>query len=141
MSPAPAPARGVLRPPPIVAGVAFAKLALLLYCATAYGYHRDELYDLARTRHLAWGFLDGPPASIAVLFAASRLYGETLLSVRVLPAIVGTVVVVLTARLARRFGAGTVARGWPRYASWLPRASSPWTTSTRCGRWRSSGGR
>ncbi len=111
MSTAPAPSRGVLRPPPIVAALAFVKLALLLYCATAYGYHRGELYNLARTRHLAWGYVDGPPASIAVLAAATKLYGETLLSMRVLPAIVGALVLVLTARLARRFGAGTVAQG------------------------------
>jgi hypothetical protein len=91
--------------------VAFAKLALLLSCATAYGYHRDELYELARTRHLAWGFVDGPPASVALLLATSKLYGETLLSMRVLPAIVGTIVVILTARLARTFGAGVLAQG------------------------------
>jgi len=110
MSETPAP-RGVLRPPPVVAGVAFAKLAILLTCATAYGYDKDELYSLACAQHFAWGFVERPPLSIGVLLTAAKIYGETLLSVRMLPAVSGAVVIVMTARLARRFGAGTLGQG------------------------------
>lgn len=107
MSPPPVAARGLLRPHPVVAVVAFAKLALLLTCASAYGYSKDELYSIALTRHLAWGVVDRAPLSIAVLAFVQKLYGETLLSLRIVPAVVGALTVVVTARLARRFGAET----------------------------------
>ena len=103
--------RGILRPVPIVGLVAFVKLGLLLFCASAYGYFRDELYFLACAHRLAWGYVDRPPFSIALLAFATRLYGETLLSVRLVPALAGTVVIILTARLARRFGARPAAQG------------------------------
>jgi hypothetical protein len=97
--------RGILRPPPLVAVSAFLKLGLLLSCASAYGYYRSELYDLACAQHLAWGFIDRPPLSVALLKMVTRLYGETLLSVRLAPAISGAFVIILAARLAKRFGA------------------------------------
>jgi hypothetical protein len=111
MTTAPVPRRGILRPPPLVAGIAFAKLCLLLSCATAYGYVSGELYSLACARHLAWGYVEHPPLSIAFLLGIVKLYGESEVTVRVIPAIVGLVVVVLTARLAKRFGAGTLGQG------------------------------
>jgi len=108
----PAPRRsGLLRPHPIVAAVAFFKLALMLWTATAYGYSSQELYHLACARRLAWGYVDGPPLSVLTLALATRIYGETLLSLRLVPALAGTVTVILTARLAARFGARPVAQG------------------------------
>jgi 4-amino-4-deoxy-L-arabinose transferase-like glycosyltransferase len=94
-----------LRPTPLVAVVAFAKLGILLTCVSAYGYSREELYSLARAHRLAWGYVDHPPLSMAVLSFASRVYGETLATMRLVPAVTGVLVIVLTARLARRFGA------------------------------------
>jgi hypothetical protein len=99
--------RGILRPPPLVAVSAFLKLGLLLSCAAAYGYSGSELYDLACARHLTWGFVDRPPLSVAVLSLVTRLYGETLLSVRLAPAFAGAFVILLAARLSKRFGATT----------------------------------
>jgi Dolichyl-phosphate-mannose-protein mannosyltransferase len=95
----------LLRPPPAVAAVAFAKLGLLLWCAAAYGYTGRELYALACTNHPAWGYVGSPPLSVAVLLAGSRLYGETILSIRFIPALTAALSVMMTARLARRFGA------------------------------------
>jgi hypothetical protein len=103
--------RGVLRPPPLVAAIAFAKLSLLLSCASAYGYVAGELVSLACARHLAWGYAAHPPLSIAFLLGVVKLYGESEVTVRVIPAVLSAVVVVLTARLAKRFGAGTLAQG------------------------------
>jgi hypothetical protein len=111
MTSAPAARRGILRPHPLVAAIAFAKLGLLLACGTAYGYVAGELYSLACARHLAWGYVAHPPLSIAFLLGVVKLYGESEVTVRVIPALVGTLVVVLTARLAKRFGAGTFGQG------------------------------
>ena len=47
--------------------LATAKLALHLVAIEQYGYFRDELYYLASTDHLDWGYVDHPPLSIALL--------------------------------------------------------------------------
>jgi hypothetical protein len=86
------------------------KLAILLPYASAYGYFRDELYYLACARRLAWGYVDHPPLSMAVLALTRSLYGESLLAVRLVPAIAGAVVVGLTASLAKTFGGGVRAQ-------------------------------
>jgi len=103
--------RGILRPHPLVAAIAVTKLGLLLACGTAYGYVASELYSMACARHLAWGYAAHPPLSIAFLFGILKLYGESEITLRIIPALVGTLGIVLTARLAKRFGAGTLGQG------------------------------
>jgi hypothetical protein len=92
-----------------VAPVAAAKLVLHLLWANGYGYFRDELYYLACARHLAWGYVDHPPLSIAVLALDRATLGDTRLAMRLVPALAGTVVVLLTGWLARELGGGRVA--------------------------------
>jgi 4-amino-4-deoxy-L-arabinose transferase-like glycosyltransferase len=97
--------------PPLVLFLACVKLAILLPYATAYGYFRDELYYLACARRLAWGYVDHPPLSIGLLSVVRSFGGESLTAIRVVPAMVGAIVVGLTAALARTFGAGIRAQG------------------------------
>jgi hypothetical protein len=62
---------------------------------------RDEYYYLACARRLAWGYVDHPPLSIALLGLWTAVAGDSLVAVRLLPALdgAGTVLVVgLTAR-------------------------------------------
>jgi len=86
--------------------VAAVKLVLTLACVTRYGYFRDELYYLACARHLAWGYVDHPPFSIAVLALVRAILGESLLALRLVPTLCGVALVLMTARLARAMGAG-----------------------------------
>lgn len=53
----------------LLLGLALARIALYLISSgpLAYGYMSDELYYLDSTDHLAWGYVDHPPLSIAVL--------------------------------------------------------------------------
>jgi 4-amino-4-deoxy-L-arabinose transferase-like glycosyltransferase len=101
------------RPPLAVGGllgVAAVLVALLLAVAGRYGYHRDELYFLAASRHLAWGYVDQPPLTPALAGLARLLFGDWLPGLRLLPAIAAGTLVVVTGLLARELGGGRAAQ-------------------------------
>jgi 4-amino-4-deoxy-L-arabinose transferase-like glycosyltransferase len=66
-----------------------------------YGYHRDELYFLAASEHLAWGYVDQPPLTVAFAGLARAVFGDSLVGLRLLPALAVGVAVVLTGLIAR----------------------------------------
>jgi len=91
---------------------AFAAAVLLLHLATAngYGYFRDELYYLACSDHLAWGYVDHPPLSIVLLWLVRRVLGDSLPALRLLPALAGAATVYITGWICRRMGGGLFAQ-------------------------------
>ena len=52
----------------------FAAIKLVLHALAIgnFGYFRDELYYIACSKHLAWGYVDHPPFSIALPGAQPR---------------------------------------------------------------------
>jgi len=86
---------------------AAAKLALHLLTVRGYGIHGDELYYLACSDHLDWGYVDQPPLSLLLLHMQRLVFGDSLLSLRALPALAGSLTVLLTGLLAHRLGAKT----------------------------------
>lgn len=73
--------------------------------SSQYGYFRDELYYLAASRRLDFGYVDFPPL-IALITALVRVtLGVSLPALRLLPALAGAGVVFLAGRMARMFGA------------------------------------
>jgi hypothetical protein len=94
--------------PGVPAILAAASFAVWLGAALLprYGYFIDELYYIACSNRLAWGYVDHPPLSIAILRLARALLGDGRLALRLPPALFGALTVWLTARLARRLGAG-----------------------------------
>jgi len=96
---------------PLAIPLAFALLAALLHAATAwrYGYFRDELYFIACSKHLAWGYVDQPPlVALAAWLAAPA--GYQLVALRALPIAAAALTVYLAVRLARELGGGTFAQ-------------------------------
>lgn len=89
-----------------VAALALAKLALHLATTGRWGYEFfiDELYFLDCSRHLAWGYVDIPPLFPALTAGIRALLGESLLAVRLLPALAGAATLLLTGALARELG-------------------------------------
>jgi Dolichyl-phosphate-mannose-protein mannosyltransferase len=85
---------------------AFAASALLLHFLTAnrYGYFRDELYYAACGQHLAWGYVDHAPLIAVICWFARRLLGDSLYTLRFLPAVSAAAKVLLTAWMVREFG-------------------------------------
>ncbi len=88
--------------------LAFATLKLLLQAIALphWGYFRDELYYLECARHLAWGYVDQPPLSIALLALVRATLGDSLWALRALPALSGAAGVLLTGVIARELGGG-----------------------------------
>ena len=86
------------------------KLAIQALGIPGYGYFRDELYYLICARHLAWGYVDQPPLSIAVLALTTRVLGDSLLAIRLVPALFGAACVGLTGWLTRSMGGGRYAQ-------------------------------
>lgn len=102
-------------PQPVHAGIlavmGLLKIALHLPAITQYGWFRDELYYMASTSHLAWGYVEHPPLSIAVLAVVHALFGASLIAMRAVPLLAGVATVVLTGALAARLGGGRFAQG------------------------------
>ncbi|MDX1659158.1 MAG: glycosyltransferase family 39 protein [Nitriliruptorales bacterium] len=90
--------------------IAGAHLLLLLVLAGRYGHHRDELYFLEATHHLALGYVDQPPLVVYVAWLQTRLFGVAVDTLRYVPALASAASVVLGALLAREFGGGHRAR-------------------------------
>jgi len=96
-----------------------AKLALHLLAISQYGYFRDELYYLASTEHLTWGYVEHPPLSIAILALVRSLLGDSLPALRLVPLLAGMATIWLTVLLARELGGGRVAQALAGLAALL----------------------
>jgi 4-amino-4-deoxy-L-arabinose transferase-like glycosyltransferase len=92
--------------------LAIAAVPLVLHLLTAgnYGIFRDEYYYLACARRLAWGYVDQPPLSIAVLACLRAVFGEGILALRLVPALCASALIVLAADIAARLGGGRFAQ-------------------------------
>jgi hypothetical protein len=85
---------------------ALIKVTLHLLTHKGFGFFSDEFYYIACSKRLAWGYVDHPPLSILLLRLDRWLFGDSLLSIRLLPALAGGLTVLLTGLLTRRLGAG-----------------------------------
>ena len=89
----------------------FALVKLVLHIATnmweahiGYGYFRDELYYLACSRHLAWGYVDHGPIVALQAKLALLLFGKSLAGIRMISAAAGAGRIFLTGMLAWSLG-------------------------------------
>lgn len=86
------------------------KLVLHLVTYRGYGIFRDELYYIACSERLAFGYVDHPPLSVAFLAIARALLGDSLFAIRLLPALAGAATVLVVGLLARELGGGRFAQ-------------------------------
>ena len=84
--------------------LAAAAVLLQMLTNARYGYFRDELYFLACSDHLAWGYVDFAPL-VALLARVSRVVlGDSLHAIRFLPALAQGVQILITGLIARELG-------------------------------------
>ncbi len=90
----------------------FAALKLLLHLLTNhnYGYFIDELYYLACSEHLDFGYVDQPPMIALVTWLSRALFGDSLPALRFLPALAGAATVFVAGLIARELGGGRFAQ-------------------------------
>ncbi|PYU11833.1 MAG: hypothetical protein DMG29_15275, partial [Acidobacteria bacterium] len=69
-----------------------------------YGFFRDELYFIACSRHLAWGYVDQPPGVAVAAWASRHLLGDTLFAIRFAPMLFAAAQVLFTGLTARAMG-------------------------------------
>jgi hypothetical protein len=74
--------------------------------AGRYGYHRDELYFLVAARHLDWAYVDQPVLTPALGGLARLLFGDSLVGLRLLPALAIGATGVVGGLTARELGGG-----------------------------------
>jgi Dolichyl-phosphate-mannose-protein mannosyltransferase len=90
---------------PIVLFLALANFLFHCYFNNRYGYFRDEFNYMACGDHLAWGYVDQPPLVPFLIRVCRLLLGDSLRSIRFIPALASSVTVILTAMIARELGA------------------------------------
>ncbi len=92
-----------------------AAVKLALHLATTglfgYGFFIDELYYLACSEHLSWGFVDMPPLFPAITALIRATLGDSLFAIRLLPALSGAALVLMTGLMARDLGGRRFAQG------------------------------
>ena len=87
------------------AAYALAAATVLLHLAFnhRYGYYRDEFYFIDCAKHLAWGYVDQPPLAPLLAWLTAP-FGYALWALRLLPAILSGVTVLLACAIARELG-------------------------------------
>lgn len=86
-------------------------VAIHLATNATLGFHIDELYYLACGRHLAFGYVDFPPLVPLLARLDTGLLGVTPWALRVLPAIISGITVVLSGLYVRRLGGSLLLQG------------------------------
>ena len=88
----------------LVWAIALAKLVFHLYFNNRYGYFRDEFDYMSCGDHLQWGYVDQPPLIPFLIHICRAVLGDSLRSVRFIPAVASSLLLVQSAFLAREFG-------------------------------------
>ncbi len=96
--------------PAIVAYISAFELLLHLPNPGGYGLFIDELYFLACGEHLSWGYVDMPPLTALQAWTARALFGDSLLAIRLIPALAGVGLVLLTGAIVRQLDGGRFAQ-------------------------------
>jgi len=89
----------------LLGGLGFLIFLAHMLVSGRYGYFVDELYYIACSHHLAWGYVDQPPLIAVITWLERMTLGESLPALHFLPAVTSGLRVILTGLIARELGA------------------------------------
>lgn len=75
-----------------------------------YGFHRDEWQFLSDARHLDWGFVPYPPLTAALEWLGLKLFGLSLVGLRLFSVLAQVLVIFASGMMARDLGGGRRAQ-------------------------------
>lgn len=75
-----------------------------------YGFFRDEIYYIALSKHLAWGYVDVPPLMPFCIAIVRFLFGESVFVMHMIAAIFGAIILVLTREIVKKLGGNLYAQ-------------------------------
>lgn len=84
--------------------VGAAVVALLMALSTRYGFHRDELYFMDCARHLQAAYVDQPGFVPLLCRLSMALFGDSLIGLRLWPALAAGLTVLIGGLIARELG-------------------------------------
>ncbi|HEX9253725.1 MAG TPA: glycosyltransferase family 39 protein [Ignavibacteriaceae bacterium] len=84
-------------------------VCLITQAFFSYGIFRDELYYIASTNHLDFGFVDHPPLSIFILAAWKLLFGDSVFVIRIVPAIISSLTIFILGLFTNKLGGNKTA--------------------------------
>lgn len=93
----------------IVTGLALLKLIIHLFTNTNYELHRDALLYYSLGEHIDWGYMSVPPFIAIVSKVSTLLFGNTTFALRFFPAVIGSISVIIIARIVTELKGGTFA--------------------------------
>jgi hypothetical protein len=88
----------------VVWAIALASLLFHIFFNNRYGYFRDEFDYMSCGDHLAWGYVDQPPFVPFLIRICRALLGDSLRSIRFIPALASSLLIVQTAAITHELG-------------------------------------
>ncbi|HEY5982422.1 MAG TPA: glycosyltransferase family 39 protein [Anaerolineales bacterium] len=94
----------------IVPLIALVQFVLHMWTNAHDSMFRDELYYVAAGQHLAFGYVEYPPFVAFAARFAQEVFGNSVVGFRLLPALAGVAIILLTASMAAMLGGGLAAQ-------------------------------
>ena len=88
----------------LIAGLALIKLIIHFVTNTNYGLQRDAYLYIAEAHHLSFGYLSIPPMTPVLIRIMEFLFGNSVFAVRILPALIGALSVIVIAKIVLELG-------------------------------------
>jgi Dolichyl-phosphate-mannose-protein mannosyltransferase len=85
-------------------------LVVTLLTAGRYGFYGDELYYIACSKHLDFGYVDHPPMVALLTFVERAIFGETKFGLRFMSGLAGAFTVLFSAKIAEALGGGKLSK-------------------------------
>jgi 4-amino-4-deoxy-L-arabinose transferase-like glycosyltransferase len=88
----------------LIITLALLKLIIHFITSTNYELHRDAYLYIAEAHHLSFGYLSIPPMTPALIRIMEFIFGDSVFAVRILPALIGALSIVLIGKIVLEFG-------------------------------------